>query len=253
MTENTLLEVDGVTKQFGGIQAVDNVDLQVQDNEILGLIGPNGAGKSTLMNLISGEYAVSDGTISFEQENITNLASYEVANRGIARTFQTVRHFDLYSAHRNIEMAMYDKSVFSRQTFFSAIKNSKKNTQRDIEAVVDKVGLDTSKLEMLPSEMSHLDRTRLSLARVLVRDPSLLLLDEPFAGLTADEVESLASALTNLRDSENKTIILIDHNIDKMSSLSDRFVVLQKGRIIKEGTPDEVLDADHVKQAYLGT
>lgn len=252
MAANTLLKLTDVTKRFGGIRAIDHVSLDVDEGELVGLIGPNGAGKSTLMNLITGRYPVTDGRIEFAGENITSRAQHEVANRGISRTFQTVRHFEQYPAYLNIAMGLYENKIRSVDTFFSSLRGADEEEEERIAEAAMGVGIDLGKLETLPSEMSHLDRTKVSLARVLVQDSQLLLLDEPFAGLTAEEVDTLADTLVNLHQEAGKTIVIVDHNIDEVSSLTDRLIVLQNGSILRDGSPQEVLEAKIVQQAYLG-
>jgi branched-chain amino acid transport system ATP-binding protein len=241
MTE-PLLAAHGVTKHFGGVAAVQNVDMTVDSGEIVGLIGPNGAGKTTFVNLITGMEPLTAGSVKFEGREIGGLGAYRVGRMGIARTFQVVKPFRNMTVRENVAVgAMFGAGGFrrtSRQAFDRA------------EAVLDFVGL-SAKAIRGSEQLTIPDLKRLELAKTLAMDPQLLLLDEVMAGLNAREIED-AIALIRKVHASGITVLVIEHVMKAIVSLSQRIIVLQYGQKIAEGTPDLVMNDPNVISAYLG-
>lgn len=238
-----LLVVDGLIKEFGGLTAVDDLSFAVQEGEILGFIGPNGAGKSTTFNCIGGAFDPTSGTVYFESEDVTGQPAYAMVKRGMARTFQGFRPFYDRTVLENVELALIRDKIRPTGLFGA--------TTRDASAICERVGL--AEYEYLnPDELPHASLLRLELARALATDPSMLLVDEPFAGLARREVEEVASLLEDLRD-EGRTLVVVDHNMRGLLNLIDRAIVIQWGSMIAEGTPEEIKNDPTVREAYLGS
>ena len=244
-----LLTVDGVAKHFGGLVALEEVNLDISKGEILGLIGPNGAGKSTLMNVISSVYPVTDGRIIYKGEEITSESVHENAKRGIVRTFQESRHFEDIDGFDNIHVAEIEDRVLSKSMFFSAFTDREES--EGVHQALDIIGLTRDQLQKTPANMTHLERIQLAIARALTQDPELLMLDEPFAGLAKAEVEIVAEIVTRLNDL-GITILLIDHNVGKVTEVADHVAVLHQGVILTEGGPKEIIEDEQMRAAYLG-
>jgi branched-chain amino acid transport system ATP-binding protein len=242
--DDGVLVLSDLQKNFGGITAVDGLSFAVQQEEILGFIGPNGAGKSTTFNCISGIYPPSDGTIWYKGEEVTNLQPYKMVKRGMARTFQSFRPMDDRSVLQNIALPLVPDRLFS-------LAGLRGDTIRKAEGICELVGLD-DRMHMTPDELPHAGMVRLELGRALATDPDLLLLDEPFAGLSDPEVESVSDLLRTLRNDAGVTLVVVDHNMRGLFPLIDRVIVIRFGELLAEGTPQEVRDDPMVKQAYLG-
>lgn len=239
----TVLQVDSLTKKFGGLVAVDNLSFAVRSEEILGFIGPNGAGKSTTFNCIFGTYSPTSGTVTFNGEDVTGLSPHKMVKRGMARTFQTFRPLPDRDVLANVELAGVSDSLF---TFSGLFGQSSSNA----EAVCRRVGLEDD-LHKMPSELPHEGMIRLEVARALATDPSFLLIDEPFAGLSSGEIEDLSTLFRELRD-DGTTLIIVDHNMRGLLELIDRAIVINFGAKIAEGSPEEIIDDETVQEAYLG-
>lgn len=238
--EAPVLSLRGATKRFGGLVAVNDIDFDVAEHEVLGLIGPNGSGKSTTLNLISGALKATEGTISLRGTPITNRPAQEIARRGIARTFQLVKLLPSMTVLDNVRAG----AVFGHRRRWGP--------EADAHAVrmLELVGLDR-RAHAPVGELTYIDTKRVELARVLASDPKVLLLDEWLAGLNPTELEEGIALIKRLQ-SEGRTIILVEHVMDAIRSLCDRCVVMSTGRKIAEGTPEEVLSAPEVIRAYLG-
>jgi branched-chain amino acid transport system ATP-binding protein len=233
-----LLEIDRLTKNFGGLRAVDKLNLTIEEGMIFGLIGPNGAGKSTAFNCIAGLYSATSGRVVYKGDEITNLKPYEVCRRGIARTFQLVKPFPTKSVLKNVTVGGFLRS-----------KNTDEAEEKALE-VLEFVGL-MDKKEVLGKSLTIADRKRLELARALATDPTLLLLDEVMAGLRPAEVEQVITIIRKINE-RGITIFLIEHIMQAIMSLSDLIVVIHYGKKIAEGQPEEIASNEQVIKAYLG-
>jgi len=239
-----ILVMSDLTKNFGGITAVDDLSFAVQEEEILGFIGPNGAGKSTTFNCISGIYPPTDGNIWYKGENVTDLPPYKMVKRGMARTFQSFRPLEDRTVLQNIALPLVPDKLFS-------LAGLRGETIKKAEGVCELVGLD-DRMDMTPDELPHAGMLRLELGRALATNPDLLLLDEPFAGLSDPEVESISDLLKQLRSEAGVTLVVVDHNMRGLFPLIDRAVVIRFGELLAEGTPEEIRSDPMVKEAYLG-
>jgi len=237
-----ILELSSVTKDFGGLTAIDRVDLSVDDGEILGLIGPNGAGKSTLFKLIFGVLPVSDGTISFNGTEITDEPTHEIADRGIAQFYQESTLMDDVTVRDNVRVSVVPNSL------------RKFRTSRQRSDLVDETLAMTNLTHVAdekPADLTHKEKQQLELAKAIACEPSLLLLDEPFAGLTKDEADEIVDIIETLND-DGVTICIVDHNLRWLRSFVDRIVVLNYGQIIANGPPSEIVTDEEVQSAYIG-
>ncbi len=237
-----LLELDSVSKDFGGLRAVHRVSLAVREGEILGLIGPNGAGKTTLFNMIAGVYQPSAGRVLLWGEDITRLGAHRRCKRGIARSFQQVRPFPDLTVLDNVAVGR----VYGRASVWN-----RRRAEADALAILERLGL----AERAGEQAKHLtlvDRKRLELARALATGPSLLLLDELLAGLNPTEVLEAMELIRTLRAS-GITIVMVEHVVKAIFGISDRVVVMSAGERIAEGTPAAVVRDQRVIDAYLGS
>lgn len=235
-----ILSLRGTTKRFGGLVAVNDIDFDVGEHEVMGLIGPNGSGKSTTLNLISGALRSSAGTISLRGQPITDLSAQGIARLGVARTFQMVRLLPSMTVLDNVRAG----AVFGHRRRWGA------EAEAHAERMLELVGLGRRSNAHV-GELTYIDTKRVELARVLASEPKVLLLDEWLAGLNPTELEEGIALIRRLRD-EGRTIILVEHVMDAIRSLCDRCVVMSSGAKIAEGTPDEVLSDAEVIRAYLG-
>ncbi len=235
-----ILSLRGATKRFGGLVAVNDMDFDVTEHEVLGLIGPNGSGKSTTLNLISGALKPTSGGISLRGTPIEHLSASDIACKGIARTFQLVKLLPSMTVLDNVRAG----AVFGHRRRWG--REAEEHAQR----MLDLVGLG-KRAHAHVGELTYIDTKRVELARVLASDPKILLLDEWLAGLNPTELQEGIALIKRLRD-ENRTIILVEHVMDAIRSLCDRCVVMSSGAKIAEGTPDQVLSDPEVIRAYLG-
>ncbi len=237
--EVPILSVDGLNKYFGGLVAVRDLSFDVQSGEVIGLMGPNGAGKTTLINLISGEYKTDSGTVKFKGNDITGLPPHKICHLGIARTYQIPQPFVRLTALQNIVVA----ARFGRGL-------EKDAAEREAAKILDTVGL-SEKKDMPAGDLVVVTLKRLELARVLATNPTLLLIDEVAAGLTESEIPQVLDLLKEIHEM-GITIILIEHVMKVMMEAVDRIIVMDKGKKIAEGTPNEVMENKEVIEAYLG-
>ena len=233
-----LLEIDRLTKDFGGLRAVDRLDISIQDGMILGLIGPNGAGKSTAFNCIAGLYSATSGQVIYKDDDITNLKSYDVCRKGIARTFQLSKPFPNKSVLKNVMVGGF---------LWSKDRNRAEAKALEVLEFVNLI----DKRDVLGKSLTVADRKRLELARALATEPALLLLDEVMAGLRPAEVEEVITIIRKINE-RGITIFLIEHIMQAIMSLSDLIVVIHYGKKIAEGQPEEIASNEKVIKAYLG-
>ena len=251
-----LLELAGVSKRFGGVQAVKDVDFHADPGEIVGVIGPNGAGKTTLFNIVTGFYSPDEGSMVFDGNNISGLKPNALTRLGMARTFQSVR---LFNAMTVLENAMVGQHTRTRAGLTGALLRGKA-TLAEEEAITakarDALGFFGGRLlpreDQLASSMAYADRRRLEIARAMATEPKLLLLDEPAAGMNPAEKDQLIGQIGRLRDEKGYAIVLIEHDMPVIKSVSDRVVALDHGIKIAEGSYEDVSGNQQVIEAYLG-
>lgn len=236
-----ILELERLKKSFGGLVAVNSLSFAVEEGEILGFIGPNGAGKTTVFNLIMGSLRPDSGRIIFRGREITGLRTYRVVNGGIARVFQLSRFLRHKTVFENIEISTIQNRIFARE--------DRRARERRVLQAAELVGLG-EELAKLPSALPHASLRRLEIAKAIATDPQLLLLDEPFAGLSTGEVEEVSEVIAKFRDS-GRTVVLVDHNMRGVMRLVERVVVICFGEKLAEGTPAEVAADCRVQEAYL--
>lgn len=237
----SLLVCEGVSKRFGGVQALDGVNLRVEADEIVGLVGPNGSGKTTLINLLSGSFPATSGRIVFNGEDVTRMAPHKRAHLGIARTYQIPRPLSSMSVLDNVVVAL----EFGREHLDPATAH-----RRGME-ILERVGLE-QRAGYGTDDLNLHERKFLEVARALAQEPKLLLLDEVLAGLNPAEVEEGLSLIAGVRES-GVAVLYIEHNVKAVTRLSDRLYVLSQGRNLSEGTPADVVADQRVVDAYLGT
>jgi len=237
----SLLEIEGVSKWFGGLTVLSNIDLDVHEKEIVGLIGPNGSGKTTLFNTITGSLTCDKGSISFRGQDITGFKPYQVCQKSIGRTFQLTKPF--------VRMTCLENVMVGR-SFGSDPPSGLKQTRREAGEILRFVGLEGKK-DLLASALNLIERKRLELARALATRPQLLLLDEIMAGLNPDELKMAVNLIRQINDS-GVSMIIVEHVMKAVLGLSKRVVVLDAGRKIAEGTPHEVIQNEAVIRAYFG-
>jgi branched-chain amino acid transport system ATP-binding protein len=248
------LDIQDLSKQFGGLLAVDRVCFTVNKNEIFGLIGPNGAGKTTLFNMLTGLIEPSQGKVFYQQRNIALLRPHQIAQCGIARTFQNLRLFGNLSVLENVEVArhLHNKTSFIADLF--ALPQAQQAQRRDREramVLLELVGL-RDRARQKACNLAYGDRRRLEIARALALQPQLLLLDEPAAGMNPNEKAALSQLIHQIRDEFRLTIILIEHHIPLVMGLCERIAVLDFGKLIALGQPEAVRQNPAVIEAYLG-
>ncbi len=248
-----LLEVSNVSKQFGGLAAVSNVDFHVDQGEIVSIIGPNGAGKTTIFNLLTGVYSVTEGKIVFDGNEIQNKKVQHIVNAGIARTFQNIRLFKnmrtienvMIGFHQNTKYNVFD-STFRTPRFR---KYEKEAHERAVE-ILDSLGFGKY-IHTYAGSLPYGEQRKLEIARAMATGAKLLLLDEPAAGMNPQESEELLEFIKGLQ-AKGFTIILIEHDMNVVMNISDRIYVLDHGRMIANGLPEEIANNQTVVEAYLG-
>ena len=246
-----LLETDDLVKEFGGLVATDHVNLEIQEGELLSLIGPNGAGKSTLINLITRMLNETEGDVRFEGESIVDLEPHEVVQRGIGKSFQTASIFPDLSVEENANIASFGAEHGSFRFNFFRHRDAYPEVEQRTREVLDAVEL-LDQRETTASALPYGDKRRLELGIALASEPSLLLMDEPTAGMSPEETAATVDLVEDLQADLDLTIMLVEHDMEVVFRVSDRIAVLNRGSIIAEGTPEAVQGDPAVQEAYLG-
>ena len=254
----SLLEVKELTKNFGGLAAVSNVDFAIEENELVGLIGPNGAGKTTFFNLLTGVYVPTEGTIELEIDNkkvlLNGKAPYKITDLGLARTFQNIRLFKELTVIDNVLIAMH--STMGESTFHSLLRTP---TYYRKEAEMREKALELlaifeleKKYDVLAKNLPYGEQRRLEIVRALATDPKILFLDEPAAGMNPQETAELTALIRKIQKDFKNTVVLIEHDMSLVMNVCERIYVLEYGRLLAKGTPEEIQKNPAVIKAYLG-
>lgn len=248
-----ILEAKGVSKHFGGLKAVEKVDMKIHKGDIFGIIGPNGAGKTTFFNICSGIYEPTYGDILFKGESIKKLKPEEIAKKGMARTFQNIQLFQNMTVFENVKIGFHNRTktnIFDAVLGNKRLKDDEEFVNKESLEVIKKVGLFEFK-DTLAGNLAYGVQRRVEIARALALNPEILLLDEPAAGMNPNETNQLMEFIINL-NKEGYTIAVIEHDMKFIMSMSNQLLVLNFGQKISEGTPEVVKNDQNVIEAYFG-
>ncbi|HEX5564776.1 MAG TPA: ABC transporter ATP-binding protein [Sporosarcina sp.] len=244
-----IIRTENLTIQFGGHTAVDHVNFELPAKQFKSIIGPNGAGKTTFFNLISGELKATSGSVYYKGEKIDRLSSVERTRRGIGRSFQITNVFPNLPVKENVRLAIQSREKVRFNLFRHVTKY--KELEYEVHNLLSLVLLD-GKEEALASQLSHGEKRKLEIAMLLALDTDVLLLDEPTAGMSLEEVPAILDVIRQIKEKGEKTILLIEHKMDMILDLSDSIMVLFNGKLIADGTPEEIMENEMVQHAYLG-
>ncbi|MEM9786698.1 MAG: ABC transporter ATP-binding protein [Pseudomonadota bacterium] len=246
-----ILEVKGINKRFGGLQALGDVNLSVAENTTHAIIGPNGAGKSTLLNVLVGKLIPDSGSVMFDGQSVLGRKPHEINQMGISRVFQTPEIFSDLSVFENVMIPCFAKrdGAFRMHAIESIF--AERGIQEQAEAILDDVNM-LEKKDMIASSLSRGDKRRLEMAMCLVQDPRLLLLDEPTAGMARADTQNTIALLNEIREKRGITMAIIEHDMNVVFSLAERITVLAQGTPLVEDTPDNIKGHPKVREAYLG-
>ena len=244
-----ILRTENLTIKFGGQTAVDHVNFTMPPKHFKSIIGPNGAGKTTFFNLISGELKQTEGDVFFKGESMAKYSSVERTRKGLGRSFQITNVFPNLTVIENVRLAVQSKEKIRYQLFqhFTAYKDLHIQAERLLELV-----LLSNKANAIANELSHGEKRKLEIAMLLALDTEVLLLDEPTAGMSLEEVPAILEVIKQIKQTGEKTILLIEHKMDMILDLSDSIMVLFNGRLLADGTPSEIMENETVQHAYLG-
>jgi branched-chain amino acid transport system ATP-binding protein len=244
----TILKTENLTKRFGGLVAVDKVNLELVKGEVHAILGPNGAGKSTLVNLLSGDMTSTEGTITFEGKDLTGLPPYVIPHYGLGRSFQKTNIFPKLSCFENVWLAAQSRQKTSMR-FFRPARRMKEVEQLTLSSL-EKCGLLAQK-DVIASSMSYGEQRQLEIGMMLATQPRLLLMDEPMAGMGKEESEMLVQLIKDL--AKDYTLLLIEHDMDAVFAVANRLTVMVNGRVLETGTHDQIRSSQQVQEAYLGS
>jgi ABC-type branched-subunit amino acid transport system ATPase component len=252
-----LLQLQGVTKSFGGLMCLSSLDIHVDEGEIVSVIGPNGAGKTTLFNVITGVYPPDDGDIVLDSKSLLGLEPHEVTNRGVARTFQSLRLFLNMSVRENVMASQYGRTKASVLESMLRLPRARREEREIRRRAEEKLAFFGQRLvgyrwDQPAYSLSYANRRRLEIARAMATEPRILLLDEPAAGMNPVETHEITELIGKLREELELTILVIEHDMHVVEGISDRVVALDHGVKIAEGSYDEVATDPRVVEAYLG-
>ena len=251
---SSILTCQDVSINFGGVKAVQNVSLDIRKGSVTSIIGPNGAGKTTFFNIISGVYKPTSGKVLLDGEDITSLPQHEVSKKGMARTFQNIRLFSQLDNVRNVQSALDARANYTMVEAILGLPRKRSEDKKNYDTAMeclDLVGLKDFAHDR-PGNLPYGMQRKVELARALASDPKLLLLDEPAAGLNPVEVEDFIELLKKIREIRDLTILLIEHRLKVVNTLSDEVFVLNFGELLTHGTPEEVQNHPKVIEAYMG-
>ncbi|MBO6718681.1 MAG: ABC transporter ATP-binding protein [Rhizobiaceae bacterium] len=251
----SLLEIDNVTLRFGGVVAVNQVSFSVEEGEVFAIVGPNGAGKSTLFNLVSRFYDPADGDIRFEGKSILSLQPHEIAKLGIARTFQNIELFEQATVLQNLLVGRHrhrSNNPLSQALFLPSVRREEHGHREAVERVIDFLDLQPYR-EKYIAGLPYGVRKVVEMGRALALEPKLLLLDEPASGLSVEETQDVAFWVEDIKNQMGITVLMVEHDMHLVASVSDRVLALADGKTLALGTPKEVQNHPAVVEAYIGT